>query len=50
MLWEQLTDEQKQACYDSYVQGIIYEWGDHACYMSFTLWCDESEKIGEAIL
>lgn len=49
MSWEELTDEQKRSCYESYKGEIIYEFGDYAHYLSYEEWCEESEKFGEAL-
>ena len=49
MAWEELDDEQKKNCYESYVQDIIYENGDNAKVMEFDTWCEESRKIGEPL-
>lgn len=35
MLWDELTKEEKRACYDSYVQEIKDEYGDKADFISF---------------
>ena len=50
MEWKDLTEEQKKACYDSYVSEMIYEWGDKAKYLSFIDWCVDSEMLGEALI
>ena len=50
MKWSQLTDEEKQDCYLSYVDSTKYEWGDNAIYMTFKEWCKESELLGEPLM
>ena len=35
MLWDDMTYEEKYACYDSYVQECIDEFGDNKEPMSF---------------
>lgn len=30
MNWDDMTEEQKRNCYDSWVQELKYEWGDNA--------------------
>lgn len=50
MAWTELTEAQKKECYKSYVEEVIYEFGDHAKYMTYIEWCKESEKIGEALI
>ncbi len=49
MTWEELTDEQKHDCYESYKSDMIYENGDFASYLSYKEWCEESEKFGWAL-
>lgn len=48
--FDELTDEQKKECYKSYVDDMVYEWGDRAKYMSYKEWCEESRELGEPIL
>lgn len=50
MAWAELTETQKKECYKSYVEEVIYEFGDHAKYMTYVEWCKESEKIGEPLI
>lgn len=40
MKWADLDQEQKQACYQSYLGDILYEWGTTKGAMSF----EEFEK------
>ncbi len=35
MLWDELTEEEKRACYDSYVQETRDEFGDRTKVISF---------------
>ena len=49
MQWKDLSEDQKLACYQSYVGDIIYEFGDKAKPMSYEEWCIESEKHGWAL-
>lgn len=46
--FEELSEEEKHSCYESYVGDCIYENGDKAQYMTYEEWCHESEKIGWA--
>lgn len=46
--WEEMTEEQKKNCYESYVGECIYEDGDNAKRMTYDEWCKESEAMGEA--
>lgn len=48
--WEDLIEEEKRSCYESYVGDITYEWGDNAKYMTYEEWCKESEDFGWAIM
>lgn len=48
--FEELTKEQKRHCYESYVADCIYENGDNAPHMTYEEWCEESERLGEAIV
>ena len=50
MLFEELTEEQKRNCYESYVGDCTYENGDGAKHMTYEEWCAESAKIGEALI
>ena len=47
MLFDELTEEQKRSCYESYVGDCRYENGDNAKHYSYEEWCKESEEIGE---
>lgn len=49
-MWKELTNEQKIECYKSYCEDINYEFGDNAKPMSYEEWCEESERLGEALL
>lgn len=35
MEWDEMTEEQKKNCYESYVEELKYEWGDNAKSISF---------------
>ncbi len=37
MLWDDMTEEEKRNCYDSYVQELKYEWGDNAKPIPFEM-------------
>lgn len=50
MAFEELTEEQKRSCYESYVGDCIYENGDKTRYMTYEEWCEESTQLGEALL
>ena len=50
MFWDELSEEQKSNCYESYVRDCIYENGDSATYWTYEEWCAESELSGEALI
>lgn len=50
MSWDELSEEQKRSCYESYIQDCIYENGDSATYWTYEEWCAESELLGEALI
>ena len=41
-----MSEEQKRACYDSYLGDLMYEWGTTAKAMSFEEFCEECDKFG----
>ena len=41
MLWDKMTEEQKRACYDSWVEELKYEWGDRAKPIPFETFDEE---------
>lgn len=43
MHWNEMTLEQKQNLYESYVNDIIYEFGDNAKYMTFKEYDKDNE-------
>lgn len=43
MNFDDMTDEQKRNCYESYCGDIRYEWGDNAEVMSFEEFCKEND-------
>lgn len=49
MKWQDLTEEQKMNCYESYVGDCKYENGDSCITMTYEEWCKESEKLDEAL-
>ena len=50
MSWDELSEEQKRNCYESYVQDCIYENGDNSTYWTYEEWCKESKMLGEALI
>lgn len=50
MSWDELSEEQKRNCYESYIRDCIYENGDSATYWTYEEWCAESEALGEALI
>ena len=50
MPWDELTEEQKRACYESYLGDCWYENGDNAKHYSYEEWCKESKALGEALM
>ena len=48
--FEDMSEEEKKNCYDSYVGNVIYEFGDNAKYMNYEEWCKESAEFGWAII
>ena len=35
ILFEDMSEEEKKSCYESYVGNVIYEFGDNAKYMNY---------------
>lgn len=47
--FEELSEEEKHSCYESYVGDCIYENGDNANHMTYEEWCEESNQFGFAL-
>lgn len=41
MLWDEMTKEEKKACYDSYVEELKSEWGDDVKPIPFETFDEE---------
>lgn len=48
--FDQMTEEAKRNCYESYVGDMIYENGDDAKYWTYEEWCAECERLGTALV
>ena len=44
--WEELTEEMRHDCYQSYIADIVYENGDNAPHLTYEEWCRESKIFG----
>lgn len=50
MEWDEMTEEQKRSCYESYVQELKDAWGDEAKPVSFEAFDSEwSGQIYESL-
>ena len=47
--WEECDEEVRRNGYKSYVEDVIYEFGDNAKPMTYEQWCEESKKLGEPL-